>query len=71
MSLLITAHRAIMNTGFTLRQNGLSTDALTSLVVGTITCIWIALVIISGLFIGERPCRTGFDSKAFWALYFG
>jgi hypothetical protein len=62
MTLLITAHRAIINTGFTLRQKGLSTDALISLVVGTITCIWTALVIISGLFIRERPCRASFEA---------
>jgi hypothetical protein len=62
MTLFITAHRAIINTGFTLRQKGLSTDALISLVVGTITCIWTVLVIISGIFISDRPCRASFET---------
>jgi hypothetical protein len=61
MTLLITAHRAIMNTGFTLRQSGLSTDAMISLIIGAITCTWTTLVIISGLLIGDEPCRTSFE----------
>src|ERR1700761_7344363 len=62
MTLLITAHRAIMNTGFKLRQKGLSTDALISLTIGTVTCIWTALVIVSALFIKETPCRQSVDA---------
>jgi hypothetical protein len=62
MTLLITAHRAIMNTGFTLRQKGLSTDAMISLTIGTIACIWTALVLISALLIKERPCYVSLEA---------
>ncbi|KAF2454906.1 hypothetical protein BDY21DRAFT_381168 [Lineolata rhizophorae] len=64
MTLLITAHRAIMNTGFTLRQKGLSTDAIISLTIGGLTCIWTTLVIVSALFLDEQPCRHGFQQCA-------
>jgi hypothetical protein len=62
MTLLVTAHRAIMNTGFTLQRRGLSTDAIISFTVGLITLTWTTLVIMSGLFIGQRPCRAGLVS---------
>jgi len=61
MTLLVTAHRAIMNTGFTLRRHGLSTDAFVALAVGVIATIWSALVIASGVFIGQRPCLSGVE----------
>lgn len=64
MTLLINAPRAIMNTGFVPRQKGLSTDALISLMIGAITCIWTTLVIVSGLFMRDRPCRLGFEECA-------
>jgi hypothetical protein len=64
MTLLITAHRALMNTGFTLRQKGLSTDTLISLTIGALTSIWTVLVVISGLYLGEEPCRSGFETCA-------
>jgi hypothetical protein len=50
-----------MNTGFTLRRHGLSTDAVVSLVVGLIATIWSTLVVTSGIFIGQRPCLNGFE----------
>ncbi|KAH8599474.1 hypothetical protein B0O99DRAFT_682293 [Bisporella sp. PMI_857] len=41
MTLLVTAHRAIMKR------------------VGLITTVWTMLVILSGIFMGQRPCRHG------------
>jgi hypothetical protein len=61
MTLLITAHRAIMNTGFTLRRRALPTDALISLTVGSIATLWTTLVIISGVFVGQQPCRSAVE----------
>jgi hypothetical protein len=61
MTLLVTAHRAIMNTGFTLRRRDLPTDALIALTVGLISTIWISLVIVSGVFIGQPPCRNSIE----------
>jgi hypothetical protein len=61
MTLLITAHRAIMNTGFVLRIRGWSTDLIAVLTIGIITTSWTILVIISGIFLGEQPCRQGLD----------
>jgi hypothetical protein len=61
MTLLITAHRAIMNTGFTLRRRVLSTDALISLTVGLISTLWTGLVVISGVFVGQQPCRNSME----------
>jgi hypothetical protein len=37
MTLLLTAHRAVMNIGFTLRQKGLSTDARIALILSAVT----------------------------------
>ncbi|KAH0544425.1 hypothetical protein FGG08_001452 [Glutinoglossum americanum] len=62
MTLLITAHRAIMNTGFVLRQRSLSTDAWVVLTVGLVTCIWTTLVVLSGLLFKERPCRASLEA---------
>lgn len=59
MTLLVTAHRAVMNTGFTLRRRGISTDTKISLMIGALAGIWTLLVTISGLYLGERPCRHG------------
>jgi hypothetical protein len=64
MTLLITAHRGLMNTGFTLRRKGLSTDTLISLTIGALTSIWTVLVVISGLYLGEEPCQSGFETCA-------
>jgi hypothetical protein len=61
MTLLITAHRAIMNTGFVLRRKSLSTDTLVVLTTGVVTCIWTTLVLVSGLVMKERPCRTNLE----------
>jgi hypothetical protein len=61
MTLLVTAHRAIMNTGFTLRRRALPTDALIALTVGLISTVWVSLVIISGVFIGQQPCRNSVE----------
>lgn len=62
MTLLITAHRAIMNTGFTLRRRGFSTDALVCLMLGLITTSWTTLVVVSGIFIGEKPCTVSVET---------
>lgn len=61
MTLLVTAHRSIMNTGFTLRRRALPTDALIALTVGLISTTWISLVIVSGVFIGQPPCRNSVE----------
>lgn len=61
MTLLFTAHRSIMNIGFTLRRRGLSTDTYTVLIVGLVTMVWTALVVISSISLQDRPCRQGFQ----------
>jgi hypothetical protein len=61
MTLLLTAHRAVMNIGFTLRQKGLSTDARIALILGAVTAAWTGLVITSGLATDDKPCLHGFD----------
>lgn len=61
MTLLITAHRAVMNTGFTLRARGWSTDFTTALTIGLITSAWTLLVVVSGVFLGDRPCRQDLE----------
>lgn len=61
LSLLYTAHRAVMNTGFTLRRDGLSTDAIIVLTVGALTSIWTLTVIIGSLFLDDKPCRESFE----------
>ncbi|KEF52691.1 uncharacterized protein A1O9_11108 [Exophiala aquamarina CBS 119918] len=64
MTLLITAHRAVMNSGFTLRRKGFSTDTRVSVAIGSITSIWTLLVLISAIVVGEQPCRKGFEQCA-------
>ena len=64
MTLLFSAHRAIMNIGFTLRRKGISTDTYVVLIIGLVAFVWTTLVIISGLFIEDRPCLQGFQQCA-------
>jgi len=56
MSLLFTAHRSIMNIGFTMRRRGMSTDTYIVLIIGLVTITWTILVFISGFFLQDRPC---------------
>ncbi|KAF8540630.1 hypothetical protein BDD12DRAFT_832710 [Trichophaea hybrida] len=57
MTLLLTAHRGVMNTGFTFSRLKPATDLLIVLFVGVLTTGWTAVVTASGLLIGEKPCR--------------
>ncbi|KAF2247449.1 hypothetical protein BU26DRAFT_552188 [Trematosphaeria pertusa] len=60
-TLFITAHRAVMNSGFTLRRKGLSTDAIIVFTIGTLTTCWTGAVILSGVFFDDRPCRQDWE----------
>ncbi|KAG7405845.1 hypothetical protein Forpe1208_v014463 [Fusarium oxysporum f. sp. rapae] len=64
MTLLFTAHRAIMNSGFTLKRRGVSTDTLVVSIIGLLTCAWTGMVVLSGLQLDDRPCRQGFAQCA-------
>ncbi|KAK0701240.1 hypothetical protein B0H67DRAFT_595665 [Lasiosphaeris hirsuta] len=60
MTLLFTAHRSIVNIGFTNRRRGLSTDTYIVLIIGLVVFTWTALVIGSGVLLGDRPCLQSF-----------
>jgi hypothetical protein len=64
MTLLFTTHRSISNIGFTLRREGISTDTYIVLIVGLVALAWTTLVVISGVFLQDRPCRQGFRQCA-------
>lgn len=64
MTLLITAHRAIMNTGFTLRRRGFCTDVISVFTIGVITCLWTFLVALSSLVLGDKPCLESLEPCA-------
>ena len=55
MTLLLTAHRAVMNTGFTFSRTQISTDVTILGAIVSIVTLWTALVTISG-FILDQPC---------------
>lgn len=56
MTLLLTMHRAVITSGFTLSRRILSTDTLISLALCLITVTWSVLVLVSGFHAGDKPC---------------
>lgn len=60
MTLLLTAHRAVMNTGFTFSRTAVSTDVTILAAIIAIVTLWTGLVIASGFLI-EQPCLTSVE----------
>jgi len=59
MTLLFTAHRAVMNSGFTLSRQRFTTDVILGLCITLLSTLWTSLVIISGFVVGDKPCWKG------------
>ena len=59
MSLLFTAHRSVMNTGFTLSRRLLTTDTLIGLGLTLLSMVWTSIVILSGFVVADKPCFQG------------
>lgn len=57
MTLLLAAHRSVMDTGFTSSRLKPATDVLMAAFIGGLTMGWAAVVTASGHLIGEKLCR--------------
>jgi hypothetical protein len=73
MTLLFTAHRALMNSGFTLSRQRLTTDTMAGLSLMAISTAWTTIVFVSGFWLDEGllkwrlavPCACGLLPMAF------
>ena len=59
MTLLFTAHRAVMNTGFTISRQRLTTDTIVSLSLTVLSTTWTTIVLVSGFRLDDRVCLSG------------
>lgn len=59
MTLLFTAHRAVMNSGFTFSRKVLTTDSIIGLCLTSLSILWTSLVFLSGFVGGDAPCLNG------------
>jgi hypothetical protein len=69
LTLFVRAHRAVSNSGFTLRRKGLSTDAIIVFTIGAITSIWTIAVILSAIFLVDKPCQESLGLCAARMIY--